>query len=384
MDKIRIGIIGIGQRGASYVKEVLANPDCTLAAVCDLKRDRMEEFAVRAGAVDAEMFTDAEAMLDSGKIDACLVCVPDALHAKFAIAALKRNIHLILEKPMALTVEDCDAIIEANKQHPVVLQIGFVMREIVFYKKIHELIQSGELGHVMSIQADESLSVMHGASYMRRWHRYAKNCGGFIMAKCCHDFDIFTMLANSEPVRVASFGGLDFFLPRNDRPMNCSKCDDAECPYRFQGEFVVMTENEKKHPDQFDLCVFNADKDTVDNQQAIIEYKNGVKVSFSMNLFAQKGNRTMKVVGTRAYVEGRLEDNCLKVVYADGREDKIIDCHPEVDGGHNGGDRNLFLEFVRCIKEHRQPNEDFATGRMATKVALAIEKARRTHSVVEL
>lgn len=386
MNDCRIGVIGVGQRGCAYVKLAMTNQGTVLAALCDRDPERMRDFAVRLGCADVPRFTDYHEMLDSGIVDAVIITVPDFEHADVARAALRSGKHVMLEKPMAPTANECRQIITDYINSKTIMQLGFVLREHPLYKKIKEIVKSGKLGQIMSVAAAEEIGVMHGASYMRRWHRKTKNSGGFMLAKCSHDLDLLSWIIDSVPVKVSSFGSIDFFRPEKQIADHCSQCPDSGCRFRFKGEMVVMSEREKQSPSErdFDLCVYNKDKDIVDNQVSILEYSNGVKASFALKLFAPKAKRSINICGTEGYLEADTETGIIQISYSVNHPEEEIKCVSSNDSGHGGSDLLFFKEFLACIKENKTTKSNFHAGLVSTIVGNAIEKSRLTGKTVSI
>jgi predicted dehydrogenase len=238
----------------------------------------------------------------------------------------------------------------------------------------------------MSVSADEAIGVMHGASYMRRWHRKTKNSGGFMLAKCSHDLDLLSWIIDSVPVRVASFGSIDFFKAEKQVSSHCSQCPELNCRFRFKGEMVVMSDQEKANPSErdFDLCVYNKDKDIVDNQVSILEYANGVKASFSLKLFAPAAKRTMEICGTEGYLEADTESGLIKISYSTGLPEEKIECISSNSSGHGGSDLLFFKEFLTYIKAGKSIENDFDAGLVSTITGNAIEKSRLSGKTIDI
>jgi predicted dehydrogenase len=169
------------------------------------------------------------------------------------------------------------AWLETGKQCKFI--IGFVLRFSPFYQKIREIVHSGQIGKVISMEFNETLSHDHGGyviflflnkipnsfnlSYiMGDWRRKVEFSGGHILEKTCHDFDLVNWILDTRAKKVASFGGLDIFTPRNQERMQ--QLGDE---YTSWGGLVMVNP-------------FSEDKDIVDNQVAIIEYENGVRSTF--------------------------------------------------------------------------------------------------------
>ncbi len=385
---VRVGIVGTGQRASAFVKGFRKLPGVELKALCDVDRGRLEAYAEQRDCRDVRLFTDLAGMLAGDLVDAVVVTVPDYLHRQVALECFAAGKHLMLEKPMALTVDDCKDIIRAKLRSGRVLQVGFVLRCTPFYRKVKELVDSGVLGQIMGISAAEYLSTAHSASYMRRWHRKSANSGSFMLTKCSHDLDLLNWIAGSQAWRVASFGANNFFLPAKRPASHCSKCAEPDCRFRFnpdKGSFVFMTPADRANPAgrDFDLCVYNDDKDLVDNQVAIIEYANGVRADFSLQLFRAKGARTIAISGSEAYLTGCLEDNRITVLHARTGQSEVHEIAAAASG-HAGGDEHFIREFVEAVRDGAEPPTDLRAGLASTVVGVAIETARTRGTVIAI
>ena len=388
MRKCKMAVIGFGQRGYGYVQMIMAHPAAELTAVCESSPDRAESFARELGLKDIPVFRSVDELIAKGDFEAVIITLPDYLHCESAIACCNAGKHIMLEKPMAPTAEECRRIIRAILRNDCKVQIGFVLRHHPMFRRVIQIARSGELGQILNITSSEHIGVMHGASYMRRWHRRIANSGGFVLAKCSHDIDIISTVADAPAIRVASFGSLDFFTPDKLKYPYCSLCPDEACRFRFKGEMVRMTEREKKAPTQaekpFDLCVYNDDKDVVDHQVAIIDFANGIKADFTLNLFAEVPKRTICVAGTEAILCADTADEFITVHNSVTGKTQKIDCKTENASGHGGSDGTFLDDFIDCVLNDRPFGVDFRAGLSSTVIGNAIEEARLTRKVVEI
>lgn len=388
---VRLGIIGTGQRAVSFVNQLKKIPEATLTALCDTNAHRLSAFAREKDCADVFQTEQLDETLAGDRVDAVVITVPDFAHKDVAVQCFDAGKHVLLEKPMALTAEDCRAIIRAKERSGCTMQMGFVLRCTNFFGTIKEIVSSGRLGQVMSINAAEYLGVLHSAAYMRRWHRLSANSGSFLLTKCSHDLDMLCWLADSVPVRVASFGNNNFFHPHKQPATHCSKCPVADsCPYRYKGEFVYMPEEDAQDPSKrgFDLCVYNADKDIVDSQVSILEFQNGIRAVFSLQLFAPAtgvGGRPITITGTDGYVTRAGKDGELIQVHSSiDNTIEEIDASPKDDSGHGGGDLPITQQFIDAIRSDTEVAADFRAGLISTVVGVAIEKARTEGRIIEI
>lgn len=386
MKKCRIAVIGVGQRGCHYAAMLAAHPQVELAALCDSSPERLQTFAEELKLAGVPQFYKFDELLARCRFDAAVITVPDSAHCAAAVACCEHGKHIMLEKPMAPTAGECRKIIRAAVKNDTIIQIGFVLRNHPVFSRVIEIARGGVLGQILNIAAAENIGVMHGASYMRRWHRKVANSGGFLLAKCSHDIDIIATAAGGRVKRVAAFGSLDHFTSDKLRCEYCSECPDKACRYRFGGEFLCMTPEEKAHPSRkkFDLCVYNSDKDIVDHEVAIMDFDNGVKAAFSLNLFAEVPKRTINICGTEGILYADTSEECIHIDYSNGKPCETISCKPKDSSGHGGSDKGFLDDFVKCVIDRTAPRADYMAGLASTVIGNAIEKAMQQGKVVEI
>ena len=146
---VKLGILGVGNMGSGHIGNFVAGKwnEIEVAAVCDLKPDRLERAKEALGA-DLPIFTDAEEMMDSGLIDAVLVAVPHSDHPQYAMMAMKKGLHVRIEKPAGVYTQQVLEMNECAKQHDVVFGIMMNQRTNCIFRKMREIVQSGELGAI--------------------------------------------------------------------------------------------------------------------------------------------------------------------------------------------------------------------------------------------
>ncbi|MBQ9745389.1 MAG: Gfo/Idh/MocA family oxidoreductase, partial [Clostridia bacterium] len=149
MKKIKLGIIGIGNIGTNHVRLIHEGkcPEVELAAVCDIKPERMGFVRERFGD-GVEYFTDGKEMIESGKIDSLLVAVPHYDHPKFAIMAMRAGVHVLIEKPAGVYTAQVLEMNRAAEETGVVFGIMMNQRTNCIYRKMREIVKSGEMGAI--------------------------------------------------------------------------------------------------------------------------------------------------------------------------------------------------------------------------------------------
>ena len=189
---VRVGVVGIGGMGGGHAHKLQNGeiPRATLGAVCDANPVHFEKFP------DAPSFTDFEAMLDSGAIDAVIIATPHYFHTTQAIAALGRNIATLTEKPIAVDKADAQKMIAAWETHKPVFAAMFNQRTNPLYKKLRELIQDGTLGEVRRVTWVVTDWFRTEAYYASGGWRatWGGEGGGVLVNQCPHNLDLFQWL----------------------------------------------------------------------------------------------------------------------------------------------------------------------------------------------
>ena len=149
MKQVKIGIIGVGNMGSAHLNNILSGkcPELQVSAVADIDPARLQWVKEKAGEAIA-LFSDAEAMLDSGLVEAAIVAVPHYDHPRYAIACMERGIHVMVEKPAGVYTKQVREMNEAARKSHVKFGMMFNQRTDPVYRKMRELVQSGDLGAI--------------------------------------------------------------------------------------------------------------------------------------------------------------------------------------------------------------------------------------------
>ncbi len=204
MEKIRLGILGIGNIGGDHVKRVVNGecPEITLGAVCDLKPERLAWAKETAGA-DLPTFTDAKEMIESGLIDSLLVSVPHYDHPKYAIMGMEAGLHVLIEKPAGVYTKQVLEMNECAKKHNVIFGIMMNQRTNCIYRKMREIIKSGELGAIkrtnwLITNWYRSQAYYDSGDWRATW---SGEGGGVLLNQCPHNLDLWQWICGM-PTKV--------------------------------------------------------------------------------------------------------------------------------------------------------------------------------------
>ncbi|MDI9584419.1 MAG: Gfo/Idh/MocA family oxidoreductase [Acidobacteriota bacterium] len=210
-DSLGIAINASGWVSVEYAKAITRNPRAHLVGITSRNLDNARRFVAELG-LDCTVFPDYEALLADSRVGAVVITTPNYLHASDAIAACKAGKHIILEKPPAITRDECDALQAAVEQAGITSVVGFVLRWNPLVTNIRALQDQGALGDIIFAQTD----YWHGAGRVispDRWIAKRKFTGSTMLAGGSHAVDMIRFLVGSEVVEVAAFAreGLDTF-----------------------------------------------------------------------------------------------------------------------------------------------------------------------------
>ena len=409
---VTLAVVGAGNRGSTYARLAAAN-GARIVAVAEkreFQRNRLStEHDVEHG------YDDWRALADRPRLaDAVVIATQDADHAEPAVAFAGLGYHLLLEKPMATTEHDCERIVAAAHDAGVMLAVCHVLRYTPYSRTLVELIGSGRIGDVVTVEHLEPVGWWHYAhSYVRGNWRREDLSSSMLMAKSCHDIDWLAHVIGRRATRVSSFGGLYHFRPEQ-RPVGAAdRCVDCavepDCPYSAERLYFDCLADPDRHrwplsvitddltetgvrraleDGPYGRCVYLGDNDVVDHQVVGLEYEGGVTASFTMTAFTPQEHRRTRLFGTHGYVEGdgvtlRVQD------FRTGGWDTIdttAGLDPSAAGGHGGGDEGLVEAFLEAIATGDPapilsgPQDSLDSHR----VVWAAERSRRTGTIVSL
>ena len=369
MRKLKMAIVGFGQRGGIYGEYSKANSEkIEVSAVVESAEDR--RLRAKAMFPEAQVYSRLEEFVQlAPAADFVAVCTQDKQHKEHAVTLMKAGYDLLLEKPIANTKEDCIEIYEASKKYNKKVIVCHVLRYTPFYRKVKEIVESGKLGNIINVHAGENVGFYHFAhSFVRGPWRNSKESSPVILAKCCHDMDILRYLIGKKCLSVSSVGNLKYFKKENAPRVEtkyCSDCPEKNCTYKAQtlyihpqyrwtaNYFSLWSDDEETvlrtlKKTQYDRCVYDCDNDVCDHQETLIRFEGGVAASLSLTAFSAKNYRDIKIHGTQAELYGNTEINEIMVSYFSGKEEKYpIDLPDEVTGGHLGGDYYLMESLYK-------------------------------------
>jgi predicted dehydrogenase len=371
MKDIKIGIIGCGGRLRGVVRRTLPHSSrIKVAALCDPSAESIKRTLGEFNP-DAKVYEDYGALVRDPDMDWIMVGSWNCFHKDHVVAAFEAGKHVFCEKPLGTNLSDCMDMYRAWKASGKLFSIGFTLRYSPHYRKIRELIDQGEIGEIVSMEFNEILHFNHGGYIMADWRRLKENAGTHLLEKCSHDIDLANWITGSQASRVASFGGLNFFVPKNSKHIGrLGKNDKGQDAYRTW-------------PSVTGLNPFTADKDIIDNQVTIIEYANGIRATFHINCNAEIPERRMFICGTEGTIRanvivGRIEIGRI------GHKHNIEDVSTGVTGGHGGGDAFLSQSLADSMLKGKAPFTGLEDGLKAAITCFGIDQAMEEGNVVDM
>ncbi len=230
---IDLVLIGAGQRGAlAYGSYALARPeDARIVAVAEPDPERRKRVADQHDIDDDMCFADWRELTSRSQLArGAIIATQDQDHVPPAVAAMQAGYDVLLEKPMAHTLAGCVQLVQTAEHTGRILQVCHVLRYSPFWRALHEVLEFGRLGDIITVEHRENVAFWHMAhSFVRGNWRNAALSSPMILAKCCHDLDILVWNLSSPVQRLSSFGSLRHFRPENAGPEIPDRCTDG-CP----------------------------------------------------------------------------------------------------------------------------------------------------------
>jgi predicted dehydrogenase len=371
MRPLRLGIIGLGQRIANVVKACgEMGWQFEIAGYVDPAPVGLPILA-DANIAAGDAFKSAETLLADGPFDLVLIGSPNHLHFDHLLAAFAAGYPIFCEKPIVRTEEETFAlarILAGTKTPP--LYLGLVMRSMPIVREVIARVDSGTLGELVSLDTTEHLPPEHGGYLARNWRRKQEWGGSFMLDKVCHDFDIFGRLVGARAARVASFGGRRIF--HSGRGDVSRAYSDGAAAYALRDAGWSSAND-----------AFHSDMDVTDHQTALVEYANGVQLSFHSNSHVSLTERRWYLAGTDGTLIADLVRNKMLFRSAlDLGKPERREWGGLTADAHNGADQAMAVDLLAAL-EGRAPFPVTAQDSMeAGLTVMAIDRAMTDGAVI--
>lgn len=339
---INIGLLGAGWFGReAHLKNLQKLPNANVVAVSS----RSEESRAAAKAIIGEQLSTHENwqdVLKSDEIDAVIIALTNDLHHEAALAAISSGKHVLCEKPLGLSIRECDEIIAAANDAGCILQIGHEMRHQALYQRMKSMVESGAVGEPQIMWCREYRGPMRPG-----WRSSETLTGGMLLEKNCHHFDLFNWILDARPVRVSAFGGKNVLL----------------------------------------------DRELIDNAQVLVEFEGGRRAVLEICLFAPSGGDCeIGVVGSGGRID--TKNQAIQLDYhrfdpAEHTSETVPDPDDEAgfkdaSGRVDRGIKAELVHFLHCCESGAMPLNSGESARWNVAVSLAAQESINRGEVVTI
>jgi predicted dehydrogenase len=404
-----IAVIGLGERGINYMRwlKLFNRKKAKTVAICDIDPVKVREVGKKFGIPNEMCFTKDNDFFVKKLADAIMICTQDRDHYKHTIAAIKLGYDILVEKPLAPTIAECEDIRDRAHEKGVRVLVCHVLRYSKYYLKVKEILRSGIIGEPVSLEHTENIGYFHFAhSFVRgNWRRDDLTTPA-ILAKCCHDMDLIYWFMASRCERISSYGSLSYFRKENAPRGATSRClggcaAKKNCPYDAERLYIKdpfwratfikymprvltgrihSTKREKYEVlrnGDYGRCVYMCDNNVVDHQVVAMEFEGGKTAVHTMTAFSGKMHRSTHITGTRGEIiandiAGRIRVN---IFGGKSRKYKFV-----MLPGHLDGDISIVSNFVRLINNEKMEMSDLTFVDLTIeshRMALAAEESRK-------
>lgn len=404
MKKITIAAIGAGNRMNAYTEYAVLHPEeTTVVAIVEPNDIRRNQYARRFNVPAENCFTSWQEFVTHDRMaDAVFLCTPDDMHYEPAMAALALGYDVLLEKPIARTWQQCLDIAERAEEQKRIVGVCHVLRYHPYFIKFREIVASGRLGEMISLNHIEAVGIERMThAFVRGLWRREDETNPMILSKACHDLDWIVWLTGRKCRQVSSYGSLKWFKESNAPVGSTLRCTDGcavetDCPYSAlnlyfrqkrwlrhfdlpegsDSELFIMNE---LRTGPYGRCVYRCDNNVVDHQVVSMLLEGDVTVNFSMDPFTKEGCRKTHVMFSGGEIFG--DEKTLTVRYfSQETEDEVYDYSDSAQecSFHGGADLNIVADFLTAVRKGDGSGllTCIKSSLESHRIAFEIEKAR--------
>ena len=377
---VNVAFIGVGNRAGKYLSCLPA--DVRVAFLVDSAPVRLSQAAAKYGVPASACFPDAETFFSAPRdVDGVIITTPDRLHHRQAADAIRAGYPVLLEKPAAASLEEFDDLLEESERTGVPVSVCLVMRYHPYFKRIKEIVESGEIGRILSIDHTESIGPDRmGHTFVRGLWSRKDLAGPIFLSKCSHDVDFLLWLAGGRAREVSSEGGLTVFQAGHAPAGAALRCLDCplDCPYSAvklyrdrrawvagfdvpEGTTLEEIIEEELKTGRYGRCVYHCDNDVNDLQEVRIRLDNGILLRMQLDGVSLEEGRRIVIQGSEGIL--RAQGVTLEV---NGRTE---DFSALADSPlHAGADRLLVEDFIESLRTGHPTAAPLSTTREAHRI----------------
>ena len=396
--KTKAVFLGFGARAQCYANYIFSNENTfEVAAVAEPKRYLQELANEKYHCNKENIYKDWKELIAQGVLgDILFVCTQDNCHVEPAIAAMKAGYkNIMLEKPIDKDINACKRLADAAEEYGARVQVCHSLRYTNFYRRVKEIVDSGEIGKIVSVNHIEPVGTFHYAhSFVRGdWNKDSES--PMILAKCCHDTDLLLWLTGRNCISLSSYGSLDFFKAENapegcaDRCINGCKYNNT-CPYsatkylnKYKNhlfrEYAVEKEGfsdtvEALKQGRYGRCVFRCDNNVVDHQTVNLLFEDNITAVMTMCAFSNFERET-HIMGTMGELRAYMADDRIEVYnFRNGDRELYHIGHPEAL--HGGADYVLVEDFIASSLGEKECSTSISESILSHIICIAAERSR--------
>ena len=352
-------IIGTGMMGREHIRAILQLKQARIVGIFDEDAGSVNR-AIReftqSGHEAPVVYTDLHDLTNDKRVDAILICTPNFTHRQMFDAIKHTGKPIFLEKPMATTLEDAIYLAEASLSYPSSILLGMQYRYKSQYQLALNAINKRDIGSIKMISLCEYRPAF--LPKVKEWNKFAVYSGGTLVEKCCHYFDLMNRIAASLPVRVFASGG---------RAVNFKE-------FSYEGRA----------------------SDIDDHALVIVEYENGIRAQFTLNMFSEELYESLTVSGERgtlraeehaSFKPGRQSSSKITVEVPGHAAYDGLDCTFPEDieaGGHYGSTLFEHVRFANIVRGQQGDGASCAEGLWAIIAAWMAQESMRTNMVIDV
>lgn len=375
MKDLNIGVVGVTSRGsiANYWQRY--DDRTVVSAGMDTSDEALAIFSKDINP-DAFITKNIDELLARKDIDAVAITSPDFSHEEYVIKAFQAGKHVFCEKPMAITTEGCDRMLDAWKESGKKFMIGFNMRYMNIFRVMKDVVDSGVIGEIKAVWCRHFVG-LGGGWYFHDWHANRKNTTSLLLQKAAHDIDIIHWITGKYTKNVVGMGSLDYYGGDKPNDLRCSECKDKD-------ECVEFNET-PSGPNKRNMCAFRQEVNVEDTSTIMMELEGGIKANYMQCHYTPDYCRNYTFIGT----EGRMENTdgdsnvIVKLRKRSNRWKNLADHSYSIkkaEGEHGGADPIICKDFVDMILNDKKPVATPLAGRMSVATACAGTQSIRNNS----
>ena len=353
-ETIKYGIIGTGVMGQEHIQNINLIENAEVVAVCDTNEGSRNQ-AKSIVPESTKFYNDLSELISKNIADAYIIATPNFTHINVLEQILKTNKHLLIEKPLCTTTEDCKKFELLSKDYSKIVWTGMEYRYMPPVTQLINEVHNNVIGKIKMLSIRE-----HRFPFLNKvddWNRFAINTGGTLVEKCCHFFDLMRLVIQSEPRKVYASGSQDV--------NHLEEKYDGKTP------------------------------DIIDNAYVIVDFENGVRGMLDLCMFAENSEYQEEIVaiGDIGKIETFVPSNAsgrdssevrigLRKDNANKSKEVKVDKDILAAGHHHGSTYFEHLAFINAIQKNKKPDVSLRDGLMSVAIGEAAENSIAEKRVV--